>query len=76
MENTAIKSPKDENITNKDDSVTNKDGDNYLEKGEQVVDEMMPDKERVQTTSGIEEAARPVEDGNPKKESKSRKWVL
>jgi hypothetical protein len=76
MENITIKSPKDEHITNKDDSVTNKDGDNYLEKGEQTVDEIKPDKERIQTTSEIEGAARPVEEGNPKKDSKSRKWVL
>jgi hypothetical protein len=76
MENIAIRDPKDEHITNKDDSVTNKDGDNYLEKGEQAVDEMKPDKERVQTTSEIEEQARPVVEGNPKKDSKSRRWVL
>ena len=76
MESAAIKSPKDEHITNKDDSITNKDGDNYLEKGEQLTDETKPDKERVQSTPNNEKQARLVEEGTPKKDSKSRKWVL
>jgi hypothetical protein len=76
MENRAIKSPKDEHITNKDDSITNKDGDNYLEKGEQLEDEMKPDKELIQTKSNNEVPVRPVEEGTLKKDSKSRRWVL
>ena len=76
MESAIIKDPKDDQITNKDDSVTNKDGDNYLEKGEHPTDEMKPDKERMQATSNTEEPVRPVEEGNPKKDSKSKRWVL
>ncbi len=45
----AVKDPKDEQITNVDDSVTNKDGDNNLEKGEQQTDQGKPVDKKVLT---------------------------
>ena len=45
----AVKDPKDEQITNVDDSVTNKDGDNNLEKGEQQTDQSKPVEKKVLT---------------------------
>ena len=45
----AVKDPKDEQITNKDDSVTNKDGDNNLEKGEKQADQSKPIDKKVLT---------------------------
>ena len=79
MENTTIKSPKDEHITNKDDSITNKDGNNYLEKGEQPTDQNNPDKEGVPTVTTRNDnknTDQTTEEGIPKKDSKSKKWVL
>ncbi|HTD39172.1 MAG TPA: hypothetical protein VK671_01030 [Mucilaginibacter sp.] len=79
MENTTIESPKDEHITNKDDSITNKDGNNYLEKGEQPTDQNNPDKESVRTAAPRDDSKNtsPIaEEGAPKKDSKSKKWVL
>jgi len=46
METTAIKDPKDEQITNDDTAVTNKDGTNDLEKGKQPTMQANPDEER------------------------------
>lgn len=44
MEATAIKDPKDEQITNNDAAVTNKDGNNDLEKGKQPTMQDNPDE--------------------------------
>lgn len=51
METTAIKDPKDEQITNDDTAVTNKDGNNDLEKGKQPNVQDNPDEERVKTVT-------------------------
>ena len=51
MERTALKDPKEDQITNKDDSITNKDGDNYLEKGEQPIDQKETDSQIAPTVT-------------------------
>lgn len=70
MEITAIKDPKDNQIINKDESVTNKDGDNYLEKGEQPIDQKDPAGEQVpalKPDNGVEHTDPLVEEGTSKK---------